>query len=169
MFRIIRKKSTPIKGTIWKLIDERNRLVCCYSNHDEIDKIDNEIADQEAEENRKIVMKNFKQLADNPEQVNMQQMWKLNSKLWPKTGGVLPTSKKNHRGRIVSAPGEIKKLLANEYKDRLRSRPYRPDLLEVKKRKKRIFELKLKVSRSRKSSDLTMNEFSLAKLKNNKS
>ena len=144
-FRIRRKTSKPIKGNIRKLIDERNSLVNCSSNHDEIDKIDNEIADQEAEENRKIVMENFKQLADNPEQVNMQQMWKLHSKLWPKTGGVLPTAKKNHRGGIVSAPGEIKKLLAKEYKDRLRSPPYRPDLLEVKKRKKRIFELKLKL------------------------
>ena len=80
-FRIRRKKSKAIKGTIRKLIDERNRLVNCSINHDEIDKIDNEIADQEAEENRKIVMENFKQLADNPEQVNMQQMWKLHSKL----------------------------------------------------------------------------------------
>ena len=62
-------------------------------------------------------------------------------------------------------------MLAKEYKDRLRSRPYRPDLLEVKKRKKRIFELKLKLSRSRKSSDWTVKdlEFALAKLKNNKS
>ena len=56
-------------------------------------------------------------------------MWQTLKKISPKSGISLPTAKKNHRGRIVSAPGELKKLLAKEYKDRLRISPRRPDLL----------------------------------------
>jgi hypothetical protein len=50
-------------------------------------------------------------------------MWQRIKKICLKPGTTLPTAKKNHRGRIVSAPGELKKLLAKEYKETLRDRP----------------------------------------------
>ena len=73
----------------------------------------------------------------------MQQVWKTLKRLWPKAGSPLPVAKKNHKGKIVSAPKDIKSLLAREYKDHLRKRPMRPDLLSLRKR--RIFKLKFKI------------------------
>ena len=45
-------------------------------------------------------------------------MWKLCKKVWPIGGVTLPTAKRNQRGKIVSGPIEIWKVLATEYKDR---------------------------------------------------
>ena len=78
----------------------------------------------EALENREKVMKYFKSFSDNPESINMQEMWKINKKLWPKCENNLPTVKKNHRGKLVFNPGALRTLLAREYKDRLRERPF---------------------------------------------
>ena len=98
-------------------------------------------------------------------------MWRLYKKLWPKTGVSVPTAKKDHRGKMISTPRGIKKLLVKEYKDRLRSRPYRPDLQQLKKRRKRIFKLKMKLAKAKKSSDWKMEDLdkALSNLKNNKS
>ena len=79
-------------------------------------------------------MKNFKYFSENPETINMQQVWKLLKNLWPKSPAILPTAKRNHRGKIVSGPAEIKNVLSREYKERLRARPLRPDLKSIKKR-----------------------------------
>ena len=83
----------------------------------------------------------------------------------------MPTAKKNHRGKIVSGPHELKKLLAKEYKERLRSRPVRPDLLEFEGRKKMIFKMKMKLAESTKSPEWTMSDLdrALRDLKRNKS
>ena len=47
----------------------------------------------------------------------MQEVWKLMKNLWSKTPAILPTAKRNHRGRIVTGPSEIRKLLPKEYED----------------------------------------------------
>ena len=91
-------------------------------------------------------MDNNKHLSENPENINLQQMWKLTKNLWPKSGATMPTAKRNHKGKIVSGPREIKNALSKEYKDRLRTRPVRPDLQYMKKRNKMIFEMKMKLA-----------------------
>ena len=98
-------------------------------------------------------------------------MWKLNKKLWPKCGGVLPAAKKNHKGKLVSNPKAIKKLLAREYKDRLRKRPVRQNFTEMRTRRKKIFKMKMKFAGNRRSPDWTMRnlEAALKNLKKNKS
>ena len=65
----------------------------------------------------------------------------------------LPTAKRNHRGKLVTGAREIKTLLAKEYKERLRSRPVRPDLVQIKERKRKIFQLKIKKAESRKQKE----------------
>ena len=92
-------------------------------------------------------------------------------KLWPKNGNALPIAKRNHLGKIVSGGREIKTLLAKEYKERLRSRPARPDMKSMKKRKKQIFQLKMHLAESKESPEWTMKDIdeALKNLKNNKS
>ena len=133
----------PLKESISKLIDERNCLLRNKSeNVKKISEISNLIANEEAKENRDIIMDNFKNLSENPENINLQQMWKLCKKLWPKTGTTLPTAKRNHMGKIVTCPRDIRNVLAKEYKDRLRSRPVRPDLRKMMKRKTKYLRRK---------------------------
>ena len=136
-----------------------------------INEINEAIAEEEAKENRDKIVENFKSLSENPENINVQQMWKLSKKLWPKSGTTLPTAKRNQRGKIVTGPREIRNVLAREYKDRLRSRPLRPDLKGLKKRKKMIFKMKIKLAQVKSSPDWTMSDLdkALANLKNNKS
>ena len=84
---------------------------------------------------------------------------------------ILPAAERNHRGKIVSSSREIKKVISKEYKDRLRSRPVRPDLRSIKKRKRCIFKMKMRLAKSNKSLPWTMKDLerALSDLKNNKS
>ena len=102
----------------------------------------------------------------------MQQIWREKIKrIWPKTGPSLPVAKRNHKGKIVSGPRDIKNLLAREYKDHLRSRPIRPDLVILQRRRKKIFQMKMKMAQRRQSPEWTMADLDLAlsNLKTNKS
>ena len=123
-----KKKVKPISPSIATLINERNTLSTAHGNQNKIELIEKEISDKVALENRNIISKNFKQLSDNFENVNLQKLWKLMKNLWPKNNSVIPTAKRNHRGKVVSGPTEIKNVLSREYKERLRLRPFRPDL-----------------------------------------
>ena len=157
----IRKKqqNEPLKITISKLIDERNRLITKLDeqqNELKNELLNKAIADEEAEENRKVIVENFQKLSENPENIKMQEMWKLMKSICPKEAATKPNAKRNKKGKIVSSPNEIKQVLAREYKDRLRSRPARPDLINMKKRKRTIFKLKMKFAKSRKSKPWTM-------------
>ena len=98
--RIRKRKLKPIQANIAKLINKRNDLSKDDNAKNEIQALDEEIANKEAEENRNIIVKNFKQFSDNLESINVNQMWKHLKTLWPKTSAILPTAKRNHRGRI---------------------------------------------------------------------
>ena len=157
-----KKKTQYIKDSIRKLIDERNNLVSEGGNEARIKEVKENIAEKEAEENREILIKNFKPLADNPETINIKEMWKLNSKLWPKTSTCLLIAKKNFKGKLLSSPRDIKNLLFLEYKNRLRPRPLRPDLDYITKNKKKIFKRKMALAKSRKSDPWKMEDLNKA-------
>ena len=61
--------------------------------------------------------------------------------------------------------------MAKEYKERLRTRPMRPDFKIFENKKKKIFEMKLKIAEANKSPPWKMCdlEAALSNLKNNKS
>ena len=166
-----RKKMKIIDQDLAKLIDYRNKFQRNNKKDNEIKDVEQLISDMEAKENRDLIVKNFKSFNENPEAVNMAQIWKLMKTLWPKHGNVLPVAKKNHLGKIISGPNEIKTLLAKEYRDRLRNRPLRPDFEHLKALKSKIFEMKLKNAESRTTLPWKMSqlESALSHLKNNKS
>ena len=170
-----KKQINPIPSDVSKLINNRNELAKKVQKTDEEKvkevNLDEIISNKEAEIKRNEIVKQFKTLSDDPENINLNQVWKNLNRLCPKVGGTLPTAKKNHKGRIVSAPGELKKLLAKEYKERLRSRPARPDLYGLSRRRRRIFRLKMKLAEENTTSPWTMNDLenALKDLKPNKS
>ena len=163
--RIKKKSVKPLKQPLSMLINERNALIKdCEKPEDEqkLEIVTRKIFELEAEDNRNKIVKNFKSFSENTENVNMQQMWKNMKRIWPKSGTALPVAKKNHRGKIVSGAKDIKNLLAIEYRDRLRSRPVRPDLVYMKKRKKKIFKLKMKLAQKKQSPDWVMSDLDTA-------
>ena len=156
------------------MIDERNVLLKNSEDpktKEKIDDLGEKIADEEAEANRSIIMKNFKEISEDPENINLKEMWRSCKKLWPKSGVTVPTAKRNTRGKIVTGPREIRNVLAEEYKNRLRSRPVRPDLQNMKNRKQKIFEMKMKLAEENVSLQWNMKDLdlALANLKINKS
>ena len=93
------------------------------------------------------------------------------NKLWPKVEPKLPTGKKNYSGVVITESSQIKELLAREYKERLRERPIRPDLENLEKRKKILFQSKIKVASRNKSKlwDMSGMDKALKDLKSNRS
>ena len=70
---------------------------------------------------------------------------KLLRNVFPKSKPTLAIAKRNFRGKIITDIEEIKDLLEKEYCQRLRRTPVRPDLGDLKSRKKGIFKLQLKI------------------------
>ena len=123
-------------------INQRNKLKRKNKSPEIKKKIENielTISNMEAKETRDKIIKNFEQYSNNPENVNLQAVWKVLKRIGPKHGSPMPIAKRNFRGKLVSTPSEIKKLLAKEYKQRLRDRPLRPDLGDLRDRRNEIF------------------------------
>ena len=143
----------------------------CENCDNKISLIDIEIAEEEAAENRGKILKQFNFSSENCENLDMQKMWKTLKNICPKMKQILPSAKKNHQGKIISSKNDVKKLLEKEFKNRLRERPYRDDLISTKQRRNRLFEEKLKFSEKNKRQPWTMEdlEIALRDLKRNKS
>ena len=169
--RIKQKKPLVVNKEISNLIKKRNKLQLFYKDKkiDDINVINKRISEIEAEQNRSKILKNFKFYSENPENINMSKMWKILKKMWPKHSSH-QAAKRNHAGKIVSRPSEIKELLAKEYRERLRLRPMRPDMTSVIDRKNEIFDMKIKISEEKKSPDWTLKDLdeALKNLKNDK-
>ena len=161
--RIRRKNIKPLEAPLNNLIDERNNLAQKPAdNKQKLEEVTNRIAEIEATENRKKIVDNFKHLSENPEQINLSKLWQIFKKMSPKSFNSLPVAKQNYKGKIISNPKELKTLLAREYKDRLRSRPIRPDLIQLKMRKRKIFKMKMKLAECRRSPLWKMSDMDLA-------
>ena len=169
--RIKRRSLKPLSKKLAGLIDERNQSVRNGALSTEIEQINLSIAEVEAAENREKIIKQFKYFSENPENIEMQKMWKCLKNICPKVKPVLPSAKRNFKGKIISGKKEIKILLAKEYKNRLRTRPTRHDFISTRLRRERIFKLKMRLSKYRKSAPWTMKdlESALGDLKRNKS
>ena len=173
--RINKKKRTKaLDPKISQLIDQRNLLVKNKNDprYDEkLNYLENSISKMEAEENRNMLMEKFKKFSDNPEAINLQEMWKVLKTISPKFKTTVPIAKKNHKGDLVTNSKEISKLLVKEYKQRLRCRPMRPDLGDIKSRRNKIFKMQLKLARGNSSQrwKITDLEKALRGLKNHKS
>ena len=161
----------PLKPELSLLINKRNQLKKQKENTKALEDIEDKISKIEAEENREIILKNFKKFSSNPENIVLSEMWKAVKNISPKHESALPIAKKNHKGDLISYPGEIRKLLAKEYKQRLRSRPMRPDLGDIIQRREEIFKIQLKLAEENSSVPWKMNDLdkALSCLKNNKS
>ena len=168
-----KKKSKLLNQIIFKLVDKRSEMKKPPEKYENevLGDVEKDIYNQEAEDNREMIMKHFKTFSGDPENINLTEMWKVFKKIGNKVKSTIPIAKEDHKGNLTYNPKQIKKLLAKEYKQRLRSRPTRPDLGDIKVRRKEIFEMQLKLAEKNSSSPWEMPalEKALRNLKNNKS
>ena len=172
------KKNTKLSGLFQKrenLQIKISRLNSLNSDeykilYDQLEKVNNDIAEKEAEDNFKIVFENVKHLENDTENLNAIQMWKLKRKVCPKKSDP-PTAKINDCGEIISEPTALKKLYENTYKKRLAHRKIKPELADLYERKMYLFNSRMEICQKVKSRNWT--EFDLIKvlksLKKNKS
>ena len=164
-FRKIRinvKKAKPLSPKILELIDKRNKLFKNGAEKKELEEIDQAISKREAEINYILIKDNFGKFKDDPEKINIQEVWKTINRCWPKNSPALPSAKLNHVGKMVLDPTELKALLGKEYLERLRMRPLRPDLQSIEKRKNQLFEIKLKLAEANQSKMWTLKQLEAA-------
>ena len=100
----------------------------------------------------------FRKFCDKDNTLNLTEMWNMKKKLWPKKRNHLPMAKRNHQGKIVSAPNDLRKLLLKEYKERLRPRPCHPKLKVTQRIRKKVINFKLKIAMRQKSQPFKMGE-----------
>ena len=118
---------------------------------EELTTIEEKIVKEVSEVNRKKVVDNFKSLANTDGSSNINGMWNLKKKTFPKNLPTLPTAKKDSRGNLVSTPEELKILYLNTYTHRLRHRPMVPEMEELRKLKEILCSKRLEMARKTKS------------------
>ena len=113
-----RSKILDVNSKLQFYMNLRNQLTRSNTKSQQanIEKVDLAISNLEAKMNYEKIKKNFKSFSEDPERVNLQEIWKTMNKLWPKVENKLPAAKKNNRGQIISDPNELKKLLEQEYR-----------------------------------------------------
>ena len=138
---------------------------------DELLEIEAEISDQVAVKNRKKVVDNFGSLARNEGALNVNGMWALQKKIFPKNPPSLPTAKIDVEGRILTSHKDLLNLYSDTFIHRLRSRPMNEEFMDLFHQKEQLCELRLELSKKNKSPMWTKSQLLevLSSLKNNKS
>ena len=152
-----------------RLINKRNKLQK-QGALQEVKSLDAQIAKIISEEGRKKSLM-FKKFCDRNESGAMSEMWRLKKKLFPKKACALPSAKLDYRGKMITEPKELTKLIGEEYgRVRLRKRPTHPLNLEGKHIRKKLLKLKLRIASRRKTPQFQMKdlEMVLRSLKNKK-
>ena len=111
-------------------------------HEEELEQVEKEIARASEEENKEKIMNNFKEFADKQGSFNINGMWNIKKKIFPKIAQSKPTGKKNMAGQIITNPDGLKKLYLETFVHRLRYRPIREDLEEIKTLTEILFKMR---------------------------
>ena len=163
-FRKIRVREKKLKSSAADdLINERNKLDKIIKKDDSLknntlkNDIEHKISKILEQEGRALAYK-FKKFSVQSSSADLQEMWKLKKKVWPKNKISAPSAKLNHKMKLISDPKGLKSLIAKEYKERLRRRPVRPDFIKIKRLRNELVKIKLKKARNIKSKEWTMED-----------
>ena len=99
-----------------KLSDEEDKDAII----EEIQETEDKLSILTAEENKNKVIKNFEALANTDGSCNINGIWKMKKKMFPKNKQAIPVAKKDMDGKILSSQEDIKKLYVETFTHRLR-------------------------------------------------
>ena len=178
-FRKIRVTSSKRKESseISKLLDERRQLVRKLARNPDLEEvrgkvhlIEQKIGGEVSERNKQLVSENLAAFGAQNGGTNIAGAWALKKKIRPKNKAAVPVGKKDVKGNIVTDQHGLKSLYLDTFVWRLRERPIRPDLVEVKNLKEKCFEQVLELCRKTKSKPWSAEDLEsvLKSLKNGK-
>ena len=147
------KVKRELRGKLEKLNGQNEGLENRINEN--IAAIENKISVICTEKNSNIVNEHIGQLSDDGEQVCRLNMWRLKQKLCPRNVEP-PMAKKAANGDLISNPDDLKKLYVDTYKQRLRHRTIRPGYEQLETLKNYLFNLRLSLSKTRKSEPWTI-------------
>ena len=137
-----------------------------------IKQIEETIGEEVTVENHKVIVDTLKQLGDgyNLNGSGRRNLWSLLKKKFPKSSQAVPVAKKDSQGNLVTNHMQLKRLYLKTYTDRMRNRPMKEDLEDLKNIKEDLFKLRLKLARRKKSKPWTLEDLELVlkSLKNDK-
>ena len=159
------KKKSELRKKMKRSTREQQKAL-----HDEIEKIDMCIGEEIAVENWKNVENNFALLSRTDGSVNVNGMWKMKNKMFPRHPVGMPTVKKNAEGKLVTSQEELLTLYKETFIHRLRHRPIREEYSDFFELKMKLCKERLIYSERNKSQSWTEEQFIkiLQNLKNNK-
>ena len=105
-------------------------------------------------------METLRELGDEDNSIGgerRKKMWKVLKRNFPKITNAVPVGKKDGKGNIITNHESLKNLYLQTYLNRLRNRPIKPGLEEIRKLKMELFNLRLKLSKMNKSQPWTIN------------
>ena len=177
--RIIKKKSIvetemllkdrmQLKNEIKATIDDKMKQTI----QKRIDIIEENIGEEMANENYRMVSETVKNLSDEHDLsvLERQKLWKMLKHKFPKNKNAVPVGKRNRNGTIVTEHEELKHLYIKTYVQRLRNRPMKNDFEDLKEIKEELFNERLKIASEKKTKPWTLAQLEsvLKRLKKNK-
>ena len=119
--------------------------------------------------NAEIFKQHFKDMKSEEGNFCQVNLWSLKKKLFPRQCDP-PMGKKDEQGMLVTAPNLIKDLYLRTYKQRLKNREMREELLDLYFLKEELCSSRMEELRSKKTSPWQLSDLkeSLKSLKNNK-
>ena len=158
-FRKIRMTEKKDNSNVQNLLSRRNN-----------NKDDDEITEEICARNKRVIMEQISEMSDTSGHFSRLKMWKIKQRLCPKNGPSVPVAKKDTFGNLVTNRKQLQELYVSCYKNRLRHRTIRPEYSQMKANKEYLFSLRLKLSKTVKSSDWTHKDLLkvMKKLKVNK-
>ena len=98
-------------------------------------------------------MEQIHEITDHGGNMSRVKMWKIKQKVCPKYEVSDQAAKMDKNGNLICDRTGLKNLYVNVYKERLRHRPIQTEYQSLKTHKEILFELRLKVAKTRKSED----------------
>ena len=137
-------------------IDDEMRLKINYR----IKEIEDEIGNDIGTENYKAIVETVNTLGDEGSLngSGRKKLWTLLKQKFPKTSSSVPVGKKDSKGKLVTNHKELKKLYLKTYTQRLRNRPMKDELGELKDLKEKLFDIRLKEAIQKKSTPWKMEQ-----------
>ena len=147
----IKVKKTKLSELFKRRMILKKKLHMTENEEEEIITLEEKIAEECEDLNRKKITDNFKELDGNNGNLNHQGVWKTKRKFFPKIKPTLPVGKKNHENKIITNPEELKDLYLETFKFRLRHRSVLPGYEEIMDLQEDLFKLRLELAKTKKT------------------
>ena len=156
IYRCFKKVRLKKRGPKKCAIFQRKKVAIINKNKLEEEICNEQLSDQQAKENYEKIKNNISKLKSSKN--TQQNIWSLKNRFLPKSQPAKPVAKKNIDGQIITNHNELKKLYAEHFSFRMRSRPIVPSLVEYQVQIEKQFENILNITKDQKFEDWSIQD-----------